>query len=191
MAQCTATSRRSGNQCRAQAVLGATVCKMYGGSAPQVKAAAQRRLAEAKLAAAVAQWGGRLDVNPAEALLELVQTKAAEVAYWRGRTDELEPNELAGLLIAKTEQGTGPQGPVDTETRQAGPHVYVLMLHKAEDALAKYAEAAIRAGATQVMVDMAKAQGAATIEDFRRVIHLARSQPETDVDDLILALLED
>lgn len=143
------------------------------------------------MARTVAGWGGRLNVNPAEALLELVQTKAAEVAYWRHRTLELGPDQLAGLLVAKTEQGVGPQGPVDTETRQAGPHVFVTMLHKAEEQLAKYCEAAIRAGATQVMVDMAKAQGAASIDEFRRLIHLARTRPDTAPDELILVLLED
>jgi hypothetical protein len=39
--------RRDGEQCGSDAVKGATVCRMHGGSAPQVKAAARRRLLEA------------------------------------------------------------------------------------------------------------------------------------------------
>jgi hypothetical protein len=44
--QCVA-HRRDGNQCGSDAVKGTTVCRMHGGSAPQVRAAARRRLLEA------------------------------------------------------------------------------------------------------------------------------------------------
>jgi hypothetical protein len=45
MAQCKARSKGSGSQCRRQAVPGATVCRFHGGAAPQVRNAAQARLA--------------------------------------------------------------------------------------------------------------------------------------------------
>lgn len=41
---CTAKSKRSGKPCNGQAILGGTVCRMHGGSAPQVKEAAMERL---------------------------------------------------------------------------------------------------------------------------------------------------
>ena len=40
---CNATTRQ-GNPCRGAAIKGGTVCRLHGGSAPQVKAAARRRL---------------------------------------------------------------------------------------------------------------------------------------------------
>lgn len=43
--RCQAHSRTSGSRCRQFAVPGATVCVYHGGSAPQVRAAAQRRFA--------------------------------------------------------------------------------------------------------------------------------------------------
>lgn len=51
--QCKATTRQ-GNRCKTDAIRGATVCRMHGGSAPQVKAAAKRRLLEAADPAAAA-----------------------------------------------------------------------------------------------------------------------------------------
>ena len=49
--QCKATANRTGKRCERR-VVGATVCIMHGGTAPQVKAARQRRLAfDAALAA--------------------------------------------------------------------------------------------------------------------------------------------
>lgn len=41
--RCTATTR-SGKPCSGPAITGGTVCRMHGGSAPQVKAAARERL---------------------------------------------------------------------------------------------------------------------------------------------------
>lgn len=45
--RCTARSRRQGGQCRAYAIKGGSICVAHGGRAPQVKAAAKRRLAVA------------------------------------------------------------------------------------------------------------------------------------------------
>lgn len=42
--QCKAHSPRTGKRCRQKAIRGASVCKMHGGSAPQVRAAAQARI---------------------------------------------------------------------------------------------------------------------------------------------------
>ncbi len=43
--RCTALARSSGERCRRAAILGGTVCRVHGGAAPQVKAAAKKRLA--------------------------------------------------------------------------------------------------------------------------------------------------
>jgi hypothetical protein len=54
---CTAKSKRSGKPCNGQAIKGATVCRMHGGSAPQVKEAAMERLrALAHPAVDALQW---------------------------------------------------------------------------------------------------------------------------------------
>ena len=42
--RCTAKSKRSGQLCRNPAIMGGYVCRMHGGSCPQVKAKAQERL---------------------------------------------------------------------------------------------------------------------------------------------------
>ena len=44
--QCTAHVHTTGQQCRRWSIEGGTVCIMHGGSAPQVKTAARRRLLE-------------------------------------------------------------------------------------------------------------------------------------------------
>lgn len=52
--RCSARSKRSGEGCKRAPIAGGTVCTMHGGAAPQVRAAAQRRLQDQ--AARVACW---------------------------------------------------------------------------------------------------------------------------------------
>lgn len=44
MAQCVAHRKSNGQRCKSQAIAGATVCRMHGGGAPQVREAARLRL---------------------------------------------------------------------------------------------------------------------------------------------------
>lgn len=192
--RCTATNREGG-RCQKRPILGGTVCWTHGGATRQVRAKAARRLAEAEAAREVARqldaWGGRVDVSPPEALLELVQAKAAEVAYWNRRVADLDEDDRAGMLVSKSEQGMGPMGAVDVVTRTAAPHLFVTLLHKAQDQLAAYSAAAIRAGLDEAMVRLATVQAAAVIEMARRAMELARREPEASLDDLLLSVIED
>ncbi len=76
--RCTAKSTRSGERCRNRPMAGATVCSTHGGLAPQVRAAAQRRL----LAAAV-------------------KGDAAAVLAHEGLTGITDPVEQLSLLAAE------------------------------------------------------------------------------------------
>ena len=180
---------RSGGPCRQRPMLGQRRCRMHGGSTPVALRAAERRIANMEAARQVEVWGGRLDVNPAEALLELVQGKAAEVAYWNWRVAGLDESERAGLLVAETQSGEGPQGPVDTVTRKASPHVFVVLLHKAQDQLASFSAAALRAGVDETLVRLATVQASAVIELARAAVELARRDPTLDADQVLLAVL--
>ena len=180
---------RSGEPCRQRPMLGQRRCRMHGGSSPVALRAAQRRIASVEAARQVESWGGRLDVNPAEALLELVQGKAAEVAYWNWRVAGLSEDERAGLLVAESTFGEGPQGPVDTVTRKVAPHVFVVLLHKAQDQLASFSAAALRAGVDEALVRLATVQASAVVEFARRAIEVARERPDVAADVILLELV--
>ena len=49
--QCTATAKSTGERCRRSPIAGATVCRVHGAGAPQVRQAARRRLDELALPA--------------------------------------------------------------------------------------------------------------------------------------------
>ena len=165
--------------------VGAGLCKFHGGSTPAGRKNGAKLLAARQIEA----WGGRLDISAPDALLELIQTKAAEVAYWNWRVSNLTDSERAGLLLAEAETTTGPQGPTSSKTKQAGPHAYLAILHKAQDQLAAYSAAAIKAGIDEVMVRITAAQSAAVIDLARELGELARARVDDPIDMLLLELL--
>lgn len=87
MAQCIATVKRTGNQCRQDAIHGATVCRMHGGGAPQVKAGAKRRLAKVALEGEVGRLLEQMGSDPVpdliDGLLIAVEHCARMVAAYR------------------------------------------------------------------------------------------------------------
>lgn len=161
-------------------------CRLHGGATPSHRRHAVLVEAKRDLAA----WGGRLDVTPPQALLELVQAKAAEVAYWDQRVAELGEEERAGLLIAKTERGHERGEDVSVTTRQASPHIFVVMLHKAQDQLATYAAAATRVGVDKALVELAVMQGQ-TYLDFGRRVAAAAGAPSDQIPAILRTVLEE
>lgn len=170
--RCKAKARSTGERCKKNSVTGATVCGTHGGSAKQVKAAGKRRHAEGKAAEAMRLLAAPVDIDPANALLELVQWTAGEVRYWRAEVARIAEDEVETLTWGKTkaEEGTGPQGLIDSETREAVPPVAYRMLESAQDRLAKYATAALRAGVEERRVKLAEDQGSAVAGAIRRIL---------------------
>ena len=75
--------RSNGEPCRKPPIKGGTVCSTHGGQAPQVKAAAKRRVAAAQASLAVQRFGLDQEVDPADALLGEV-ARTAGMARWLG-----------------------------------------------------------------------------------------------------------
>jgi hypothetical protein len=147
---------------------GGTVCASHGGKSPQVKAAAARRLAEQEAAKAVRLFAAPVDVDPARALVELVQWTAGEVAYWREQVRALAEDDPEKLTwgITRDKQGGEDQG----TTFEAKPNVAYLMLTDAQDRLAKYAAAALKAGVEERRVKLAEDQGALVARVIRSIL---------------------
>ena len=187
--QCTARSKGTGERCKRTAMPGLNVCRYHGGLTPHVKAAGERRhaaaLAEADALAAVQLWGGRRDVHPAQALLELVQWKAAEVAYWRARVAEVEEQDLTwGRTKVEDSDEEG-----RTVTKEAKPHIALVLLRQAEQDLAAYSSASLKAGVDAAMVQIAQVQAARLLDVIRVVLadpRLAIAAP-ADVQNQVLA----
>jgi hypothetical protein len=151
--RCTATNGR-GERCKRRPILGGTVCPTHGGKAPQVRAAAERRVIEQTARAEVVLFGGRRDIHPADALLELVQWTAGEVDYWRHRVRLLDEDALT-WGVTKVKEGGDDRG----TTEEAKPNIAYVMLVDASNRLERYSTAALKAGVDERRVRLAEQQG--------------------------------
>ena len=174
--KCKATAKSTGQRCQAWAMAGSEVCRVHGGRAPQVKAAAKRRLAEQAAQQAVRTLGLPVDISPTEALLEEVRWTAGHVAWLRSRVQELaeepthrhvsydgEDEELletprrGALTWGTTKVKTG--GDDAGTTQEAKPSVWYELYTRERTHLIKVCDAAIRAGVEERRVRLAEQQG--------------------------------
>jgi hypothetical protein len=106
--RCTATAKATGQRCKRLASPGASVCVKHGAGAPQVKAAAARRLAEGKARAVLADLEKAAPVvDPFAALEDLAGQTVALVSLLRGMVSDLEAVRYRGGPGSGTEQLRG------------------------------------------------------------------------------------
>lgn len=154
--------KRDGNPCGASPRKGATRCARHGGNAKQVKNAAAKRVTSAKAARTLRSLGydpTAENIDPSEALLRLVSDKAREVAWLRHMVDQIQHDggtDGNPLVWGRTkhEEGVGPLGSIDKDDYAAELNIWIRYLHQAEDQLARYATAALRAGVEQKQVEI-------------------------------------
>lgn len=125
-------------------------CKLHGGATESHQTAAAVTQAKRD----VVLFGGRRDIHPADALLELVQWTAGEVDYWRQRVRLLEERDLTWGI---TKQKTG--GEDYGVTEEAKPNVAYQMLVDASNRLERYSASALKAGVDERRVKIAEQQG--------------------------------
>lgn len=93
--RCSARSSRTGQPCRSWAILGGTVCVNHGGRAPQVVAAAKRRLAMAE----VLEQSPRRE--PVQVLLDAVHLLDVRARQMKDTARSAE--EVEALIVASTQ----------------------------------------------------------------------------------------
>lgn len=155
---------------------GALVCRMHGGSSPQVRRKAEQRQAVEVVRREAIRLGRSIDVDPLDAMLEQVREAAANVAALRGAVEHLDPG--MGLVSApeyvmrdvvsgfdpevrrdRLERVEGIYGP--NHTGDGVPHVLVTMYGTERDRLVKYAKLCLDAGVDERRIRLAEATGRA------------------------------
>lgn len=162
--RCTATNRR-GEQCGRAPAKGALVCRLHGGAAPQVKAAAERRVAHAAAMEAVQAFGLPEVVDPNAALLAEVHRTAGHVAWLADLVANIEhdldaDDPRSGLLQYRRKDGILWQA----------PSVWVELYQTERRHLVAVCAAALKAGVEEREVQIAQEQGRLVAELIHRVI---------------------
>lgn len=152
----------SGRPCRNWAIQGATVCRMHGGSAPQVRRKAAERLALGRARAELERegrlGGGQIDVDPADAMLAMVREAAFNVAVLRDLVAGLATDPIIPLGDDETTVMVSPAGSVaalmgsTSKVMEAAPHVWVNMYDAERERLVKWSKACRDAGVDEAVV---------------------------------------
>lgn len=169
MAQCKAHTS-AGRPCRNSAIKGGAVCTMHGGRAPQVKAAAARRLALVEARGLVERYGTEIDVAPEEAILAMIRTAAGNVMLLQDQVAQLTADVGPGGIAGHTGS--------TTKHNEAAPHVLVTMYDEERDRLVRYAKVAAEIGLSARLVKLAESQG----ELIARVFTTALDDPDWGLD---------
>lgn len=174
--RCTARSSRTGEQCGAWAVRGATVCVAHGGGSPQVRAAAQRRLAENGARRALATYGSPVEVAPLDALLGELWRTAGHVAWLADLVANLEHTDAVRVTVdGDDEQVSGARSGLKQYTRDKGllwekPSVWVELYQHERQHLARVAKDCLTVGIEERRVKLVEDQGRLVADVIRRIV---------------------
>lgn len=169
--RCTAKTSR-GTPCKRSPINGGTVCATHGGRAPQVKAAAERRLQEAAAREAAERVGVLVVVSPQQALLDEVHRAAGMVAFYGARVAEAAERGHKGLVYGETkrEAGVDKNAETDLVTLEARPSIWLVLWGEERDRLARVSAVAIKAGIEERRVQLAEQQGQVLASVIRGVL---------------------
>ncbi|GAA0494873.1 hypothetical protein Ade02nite_19570 [Paractinoplanes deccanensis] len=151
--------RSNGEPCTKWPMKGQRVCNTHGGSSPQAKAAAERRLRTANAEQAVVTFGLPREVDPRDALLEEVYRAAGVVDFLRDQVQKLTADEVVWGKAEEVEKQAGEFPGIDV-THKASVNVWVELYARERKHLVDVCKAAIQAGIEERKVRVAEQQGA-------------------------------
>lgn len=160
---------RQGGTCRKPPMDGTTRCKLHGGASPNAQRLAVQRRAEREL---LFLGIPVTEIHPADAIVQLVHYQAAIVNYWRGKVNDLNEDDLTW---GRTKEKVG--GDDQGITSEAKPNIAYALLVQAQDKLAEYAAAALRAGVEERRVRLAESQGQLVAQAIRSVLDALNLSP--------------
>ena len=158
--RCTAGARSTGDRCKRRAVPGADVCVIHGGAAPQVQAAARRRLLAAETAREVGALLAEVapdvtDIDPVEGILEALR------CAWAMR-------RMLELVVAELSTAPGSAGAIGPDHKGDGkPHAYLALLGEWTERQGRLSKMAADAGVAERQVRLAEAEADLLARAFR------------------------
>lgn len=154
MTPCKAHAKTTGARCKNAPMLGQLVCRKHGGSSPQAKAKAARRLAELNAEAIMLKYAA-IDptADPGEILFDLIVHGNAAVKFFRARVAAIADDVPDDLVWGRTKEATG--GKDKGVTFEAKPNAWLALLQSAERDLAANCVNALKVGLKQRELDIA------------------------------------
>lgn len=140
---------------------------MHGGAAPQVRAAAGRRLAAAEWARSFGEPAP--DADPTETVLSEIRWAAGHVAWLRAKVQDTEPEALIWGVVSEVERHGGERPGTDV-TSAAKASAWLVLYGQERDRLTRMCEVAHRMGIATRQVELAERMGQAVADVLRAVL---------------------
>lgn len=162
--RCTAHTS-AGRPCRNPPVKGAKVCRMHGGSAPQVKRAADRRVALQGITKEAARLGQMVDVDPLQAIVEMVREAAANVAAYRLAIEglDIDVSHQGAVAVPQSFDEKGKRDP-------ALAHILVELYNSERERLVRFSKMALDAGIEVKRLELAQEQASLVADAIRAAV---------------------
>ena len=167
-------SPRAGQPCTKPAMSGQDICETHGGRAPQNRAAAEARIQAAEAEKVLHAFGERVEVDPAEELLDLICYTAGYVRFIRTQVDALTSSAMTWGVTKETDGGvvvgTGPRAELvadTTTTRETKPNIWISMLAEWQDRHAKLLVEALKIGLDMRRVRLSEEKGQVVADVIR------------------------
>jgi hypothetical protein len=197
--RCTATNKKRGDRCRNYALKGLKTCRFHGSASKKAREAGRRRhekeVAKSSAERSLRRLGVPLapeEIDPIEKLLSLIAQKNAEIGFLDRKIQELGSDDELVWGVTKHVTGVGPEGPVDQETSEARQNIWWIALKEAQDQLARYLTAALRANIEERQTKVAESAGqmvAGLITQLKTRLQLTGEQ-EDEFDAAVVEIMQ-
>lgn len=144
----------SGGRCRKGPLEGTTVCPTHGASAPQVKAAAKRRVQYAHAERVARAFGYPVEVDAFQSLLNELYELTGEIAWLGEIVADLDQKDI---VWGKTRDKEG--GDDRGTTYESGVNVWVKLWHERRDRRVVVARECIKSGIDERRMELAERYG--------------------------------
>ncbi len=166
--RCNGTT--STGRCRKQPIKDASVCRTHGGSAGQVKAAAEERRLERQALIAAEAFGLPREVDPHSALLEELHRCAGAVQWLGAIVADLQQKEVVWGKTREVRGTAKEEGADNGVTYAAQTNAFVRLWQEERDRLAKVAKTCVDVGIEERRVRLAESAGQQLAAVIRAVL---------------------
>jgi hypothetical protein len=167
-ARCTARAKSTGKRCGNYAIGGAPTCRLHGGKAPQVQAAAKRRQARAEAERFVAKFTSEDAARNPDAhrqLAKLINTSSGFVSFYEAQCAALTPDALVWGDVEARDDARGL-----TVIQRAEVNLWLRLFNEERRHLAMLCKVAIEVGLAEREVRLAEQHGALIAQVLRDVL---------------------
>lgn len=162
--KCSATNKKTGEQCGNYPIRGAKTCRFHGSRNKRSTDAAARNLKEKKLRVDATRLGVPIHVESKQGLLDLIARKNGEVAWYQRKIDALSHDDDLIFGTTRMEETESIDGTATKFVREASVNLWLKLKNEAESEFRAAIDIALKHDIDEKKLDMVRA-GLSEVEE--------------------------